>query len=79
MLKSISIVMIILILVELVVALIASYGVNGHIFREEQDIGSAIRRLSSEKPATALVVKTCYVLILLEFLVVVVVKYLGVK
>lgn len=77
--KQASLLLAALVAIELIIAIIASYGLNGKFFSEEKDLGKAMRRFSSEKPTAALVTKACYALMIFELVIAIIIKLSGVK
>ncbi len=74
--KTFALILIAVIFAQLVVAVFTSHWLHRHIFSTEQDLGHAMKRMSSESPRASLLVKLMYVLILLEFAVAVLAKML---
>ena len=72
--STLSLVTLILIFIELIVALVFSYGLHGNIYREEKTIGLAMKRLKLENPVSALIVNISYALIVLEFVLFILLK-----
>lgn len=77
--SRLTIVVLLMIFVEFIVALVFRYGLHGDIYREEDGMGAAMRRLEAESPRSAIIVKISYGLILLEFFIVIVVHCLGIN
>ena len=77
--KEVSILFTALIAIELIVAIVASHGLNSKFFSEEKDFGKAMRQFSSEKPVAAFLTKACYTLMIFELVIAMVIKFIGIK
>ena len=64
-------------IVELVIALIFSYGLNGHIYKEEKNHKMIAKRMMEESPRSLVVVKVCYALIFIESVVGPIARFFG--
>jgi hypothetical protein len=64
-----------LVLVQGLLAIVLSHGVNGKYFRDTPHIGEAISNLRREKPKAAIVIGSLYALSLFELALVFVVKH----
>ena len=66
--KTVGLVLIGLVFLQLVIALTLSHGLDSKIFAEERDLGAAMRRLRTENPKASFVVRACYSLMIVELL-----------
>jgi hypothetical protein len=73
--KSFVSFMVALMVAEGLIALVLSHGMNGQYFKSSKNNGEAIAKLRTDKPRTATVIGICYVSILVEFCLVVIVKF----
>lgn len=73
--KDVGIVLVLLVGLELIVAITISHGFNGNIFREEKDLGAAMKRLAAQRPLASLIVKACYSLMLIELTFAIIYKF----
>ena len=72
--KTFTLVIVSLILIEGFVAIILSHGINGHYYKTSKNLGEAMKKLRAEKPRTAKVIAACYLLMLLEFILLAAIK-----
>jgi len=73
--KSFVLLMVVLMIFQGVIALVLSYGFNGQYFKSSKNNGEAIAKLRADKPRTATVISICYALILVEFILIVILKF----
>ena len=73
--KSFALLIIALIVLEGVIAVVLSHGINGHYFKSAQSNIEALSKLRADKPRTATAIGVCYVLILAEFFLIVLIKF----
>ena len=73
--KSFVLLMVALMVFEGVFSIVLSHGINGHYFKSSRTNAEAIAKLRADKPHTATVIGVCYVSILVEFFLIVLVKF----
>ena len=73
--KTLALVVVSLMAVELLVAVFTTHWLHRHIFSADKELGPAMRRLSLESPRASLLVKAMYGLILAEFAVTLLAKF----
>ena len=73
--KTFVLLMIGLVILQGLIALVLSYGFNGEYFKSSKSGAEGLAKLRTDKPRVAKVIGTCYSLMLVEFLLVVIVKF----
>jgi hypothetical protein len=58
-----------LILIQGMIAIFLSYGINGSYFKNAQSYAEGLRKLRAEKPLTAKIIGVCYLMCLIELAV----------
>jgi hypothetical protein len=57
-----------LILIQGLIAIVLSHGINGHYFKNSKNQAEAFRKLRADKPLTAKIIGLCYLLCVFELL-----------
>jgi hypothetical protein len=67
--REIGILLISLVLIQGLVAIVLSHGINGHYFKNSENATEAFRKLRADKPLTAKIIGCCYMLCVIELVV----------